>query len=70
MDKIEVWFDREGDFLEVSFSEAKGYFRDIGNDIFERVDEKGRVIGFAIFNFTRRDKTLVEVPLELEKIIA
>ena len=39
--------------------------RDRGDDIFERVDEQGKVIGFAIFNFSKRDQQVVEVPLEL-----
>ncbi|HEV8717292.1 MAG TPA: DUF2283 domain-containing protein [Candidatus Binatia bacterium] len=65
MGKVKVWYDREGDFLEFTFREAKGYMRDIGDDIFERVDEQGRVIGFAIFNFSKRDQKAVEIPLEL-----
>ena len=65
MGKLRVWYDKEGDFLEVTFREAKGYLRDLGDDIFERVDEQGQVIGFAIFNFSKRDQKAVEVPLEL-----
>jgi uncharacterized protein YuzE len=65
MGKMRVWYDKEGDFLEVTFREAKGHMRDLGDDIFERVDEQGNVIGFAIFNFSKRDQHAVEVPLEL-----
>jgi uncharacterized protein YuzE len=65
MGKMTVWYDKEGDFLEVTFRAAKGYMRDVGDDIFERVDEHGKVIGFAIFNFSQRDQQVVEVPLEL-----
>jgi uncharacterized protein YuzE len=65
MGKVKVWYDKEGDFLEVTFREAKSYMRDLGDDIFERVDERGNVIGFAIFNFSKRDQKAVEVPLEL-----
>ncbi len=65
MGRIRVWYDKEGDFLEVIFRDAKGYMRDLGEDIFERVDEQGKVIGFAIFNFSKRDRQVVEVPLEL-----
>ena len=67
MGKMTVWYDKEGDFLEVTFRESKGSMRDIGDDIFERVDEQGRVIGFAILNFSKRDKKAVEVPLELSE---
>jgi len=65
MGKMRVWYDKEGDFLEVTFRDAKGYMRDLGDDIFERVDEQGTVVGFAIFNFSKRDRQVVEVPLEL-----
>ena len=65
MEKMSIWYDKEGDFLEVTFRAAKGYMRDLGDDIFERVDEQGKVIGFAIFNFSKRDQQTVEVPLEL-----
>ncbi len=65
MGKMRVWYDKEGDFLEVTFRDAKGYMRDLGEDIFERVDEQGQVVGFAIFNFSKRDQQVVEVPLDL-----
>jgi len=65
MGKMRVWYDKEGDFLEVTFLDAKGDMRDVGDDDFERVDEQGKVIGVAIFNFSKRDQQSVEVPLKL-----
>ena len=62
--RLKVWFDEEGDFLEVTFARRKGSFRSIGPDIYERVDSKGKVIGFAIFNFMKHDRKTVEIPLE------
>jgi hypothetical protein len=47
---------------------AKGYFREIGDDMYERVDEQGRLIGFAVFNFSKRDRQEVEVPVELSAL--
>ena len=70
MGKVKVWYDKEGDFLEVTFRETKGYMRDIGDDIFERVDEQGKIIGFAILNFSKRDQQAVEVPLEMLSLLA
>ena len=67
MGKISVWYDKEGDFLEVIFQECKGYMRDLGDDIFERVDEQGNMVGFAIFNFSKRNQQVVKVPLDPEK---
>lgn len=68
MAKIKVWFDEEGDFLEVAFTKRKGYFREIGPDLYERVDVKGNVIGFAIFNFLKHDRKTVEIPVELARL--
>jgi len=65
MANVRVWFDREGDFLEVRFVEAEGYFREIAEDVLERVDKEGNVSGFAIFNVTRRECESIEIPLQL-----
>ena len=56
MAKMKIWLDEKADFLEVTVSNKKGFFRDIGDDIFERVDSKGNIIGFAIFNLKKRAK--------------
>jgi len=61
--RLRVWFDEEGDFLAVTFARRKGSFRSIGTDIYERVDAKGKVLGFAIFNFLKHGERTVEIPL-------
>ena len=49
MDEIKIWYDREGDYLEVIFERKAGYFRETGNDaVMEKVDEEGNIIGFSI----------------------
>jgi len=68
MEAIKVWYDREGDFLEIVFRKAKGYFREIAEDIYERVDEEGNIIGFAIFNFSRHEREPLVVPLEWSRL--
>ena len=51
---VKVWFDAEGDFLEVRFSDAAGYMKETNNDaVMERVDERGQVIGFSIMQVSR-----------------
>jgi len=56
-DKIKVWFDAEGDFLEVLFSDAAGYMKETDNDaVMERVDARGQVIGFSILQVSRLAK--------------
>lgn len=46
---VRVHYDREGDYLEVTFEQKPGYFRETGHDaVMERVDTDGHVIGFSI----------------------
>jgi len=47
--EIKVWYDKEGDYLEVIFERKEGYFRETENDaVMEKVDEEGNIIGFSI----------------------
>jgi hypothetical protein len=63
-DKVKVWFDAEGDFLEVLFSDAPGSMRETAHDaVMQRVDEDGRVLGFSILGVSRFRKG---EPLEAE----
>lgn len=68
MTKMKVWYDERGDYLELTMSRKKGFFKDVGNDIWERIDDKGKIIGFSILNFKKRmdsKKQEVELPLNL-----
>lgn len=63
-DKVKLWFDPEGDFLEVTFSDAAGYMRETKTDaVMRRVDEHGRVIGFSVLGVSKFQK---DHPLEVE----
>ena len=54
---VKVWFDAEGDFLEVLFSDKPGFMRETDNDaVMERVDTEGNVLGFSIMQVSRRRK--------------
>lgn len=47
--KIRIWYDKEGDYLEVLFEIKPGYFKETENDaVMEKVDEQGNIIGFSI----------------------
>jgi uncharacterized protein YuzE len=47
--EIKIWYDSEGDYLEVIFERKAGYFRETENDaVMEKVDEAGNIIGFSI----------------------
>lgn len=59
---VKIWFDAEGDFLEVHFSDKAGFMRETKNDaVMERVDEEGTLLGFSIMQVSRlaRKKPLV-----------
>ena len=54
---VKVWFDKEGDFLEVRFSEKPGYLRETDHDaVMERVNEEGEVLGFTVMAVSKLDK--------------
>ncbi len=47
--EIKIWYDKEGDYLEVLFEKKAGYFKETENDaVMEKVDTKGNIIGFSI----------------------
>jgi uncharacterized protein YuzE len=60
--RLRIWYDREGDFLEVLFEDRAGSFRETQNDhVMEKVDEEGHVIGFSIM----KASSLQSVPFEV-----
>ncbi len=51
---VKIWFDAEGDYLEVRFSDKAGFMRETKNDaVMERVDEDGNLLGFSIMQVSR-----------------
>lgn len=67
---MRIWYDREGDFLEITFRDAKGYFQEIDEDIFERVDQSGNLLGYAIFNVTRHERQDMAIPVDFQRLQA
>ena len=62
--KMHIHWDAEADHLEVRFGAPKpSYYEDVGDDIFERRDEKtNEVTGYAFFNVQKRKK---QVPQDI-----
>ncbi|MGH2597974.1 MAG: DUF2283 domain-containing protein [Dehalococcoidia bacterium] len=63
---VRIWFDPEGDFLEVIFDPSRaGYFRETADDrVMEKVGEDGHVLGFSILGVsTLRAEAPIEVDL-------
>lgn len=60
--RVKIWYDKEGDYLEVMFEQRAGVFRETANPhVMEKVDEKGRVLGFSVMKVS----ALRDVPLEV-----
>ena len=61
--EVKIWYDLEGDYLEVLFERKAGYFRETENDaVMEKVDDEGNVIGFSILKVS----ALKEKPLSID----
>lgn len=63
MGEMRVWYDKEGDFLEVIFEDAPAVMEEIEDDVFERRTPDGRVIGIAVLNFSKHDRSQLSLPL-------
>jgi uncharacterized protein YuzE len=60
--EVKIWYDKEGDYIEVLFERKAGYFRETENDaVMEKVDEEGNIIGFSILKVS----ALKEEPLSI-----
>lgn len=60
---MKVWYDREGDYLEVVFEDAPATLEEIEEDVFERRTPEGRIVGFAVMNFSKHDRDRLTLPL-------
>ena len=61
---VKVWYDPEGDYLEVIFEQKEGYFRETAYDqVMEKVDAEGNVLGFSIMRLSALKKEPLEVAL-------
>ena len=65
---ISLWYDKEGDFLEITFRDAKGYFQEIADDIYERIDEQGNLLGYAVFNMSQHERQSLMIPLKTQQM--
>jgi uncharacterized protein YuzE len=62
--KLKIWYDPEGDYLEVIFEQKAGYFRETANDqVMEKVDEEGNILGFSVLKVSALKKAPLEVVL-------
>jgi uncharacterized protein YuzE len=61
---VKLWYDPEGDYMEVIFEKKAGYFREAENDqIMEKVDTDGNVLGFSVLRVSSLRDEPIEVSL-------
>lgn len=61
---LKIWYDPEGDYLEVIFDQKPGYFRETESDqVMEKVDEQGNILGFSVLRVSAMKAKPLEVAL-------
>ena len=63
MAAMKVWYDQEGDILEVTFDDVPAFLEEVNDDIFERRTVDGRVVGITVMNFSKHDRAKLILPL-------
>lgn len=64
---MEVYYDEEGDFLEIAIGETtKCYSEEVEPGVFLRIDEKTKEVkSVGILSFKKRSKDLKDIKLNL-----
>ncbi len=56
---IEIYYDKEGNYLEIIFEKKEGFFTETENeDIMQKVDKEGNVLALSILNAVSKDNTI------------
>ncbi len=64
-ESVKVWYDAEGDFLEVIFEQEEGYYRETEDDrVMKKVDMQGHLLGFSILKVSSLKGTPFQVALK------
>jgi uncharacterized protein YuzE len=65
---VSLWYDPEGDFLEVIWEIKEGYFRETEDDrVMVKIDNDNNVLGFHILGVSGIKGGPFEVALDLDK---
>lgn len=49
--------------MEITFEDVPASLEEIDDDLFERRTSDGRIVGFAVFNFSKYDRDSLRLPL-------
>ena len=65
---VKIWFDPEGDFLEVLFDTSRpGYFRETSHErVMEKVGDDGTLLGFSILGVSKM-RSAAPVAVDLQR---
>ncbi len=72
-EKMSFSYDKEADVLDIFVgSPQKALSKEITDDFFVRVDEKGKIVGFMVLNFEKRCSSKIEerIPIEAEFMLS
>jgi hypothetical protein len=67
MGNVSVWYDEEGDYLELARKVDEGFFVDLGDGVFERVSQDGETLGFAVLNVSARKQRKLPFEVTIER---
>jgi uncharacterized protein YuzE len=63
MEGLKIWYDPEGDFLEVNFARKPGQFQATPvRNMLVKIDDEGHIVGFSVLNISE----VAEAPMEIE----
>lgn len=72
MDKVRVYFDREGNSLSVWFDDPakESVCEEVGEDVVLMKDRRGKVIGFERLNYLPKTKRAQgrNIPVEVQMV--
>ena len=67
MENLNIYYDEEGDFLEITNGDISNcYFDNLGDGIFQIIDKETKEVkGIAIHSFKKRSKEVDDIRINL-----
>ncbi len=64
-DQVRIWYDKEGDYLEVLLTDEAGTFEETEHDqVMVRLNLRGEVIGFNIMSLSKIEENFLNMVLK------
>lgn len=69
MEGLKIWYDPEGDFLEVTFAQKSGVYQSTPvSNMMVKLDGDGHIIGFSVLNISEVADAPMEIEIPLNKL--